>query len=124
MLDKEIQSLANAINEKYAGIKHSHMSDMFRDVIENAKSRYYRENNPEFTDQTIGPQPYVINYKNRKHLFMYTPTSFTGTMQDLGTVSFVAGNWYNMSFRPGTTLTVTSVASVNVLLKATDEIVP
>lgn len=71
--------------------------------------------------------PYVIDYKNRKHLFIYSPVALTLTIEDYTTTtgfSLAAMTWHTLDFQPGTRVYATNIAAaspVYMYIKATDE---
>lgn len=107
-------------------LTRNHLKEEFREVIENHLQELRRSYDPVFEDQTMQPngQPLVINYNNRRHIFLWATANLTATVGDLGSFTFTAGNWYNISFREGLRITNTGATSVNVQTKCTNELVP
>ena len=66
--------------------------------------------------------PLVLDYRDRKHIFMYSATALTLTLEDIGSLAVNANTWADISFRPGLNIFAQSqVASVFVLIMQTDD---
>lgn len=91
-----------------------------RVVIEIRKSR-----NPEFQTYNISSStPYVVDYKNRKHVFVFVSANVTVTAPEIGTLTLVAGNWYNFSYIESTRFFASTTTISQLYVKCTDEEVP
>lgn len=123
-VEKQNQELLTLLNAKFKYVEPQHLRELFGELVTDVRATIHKASDPDFMDQTLGPQPWAIQYRNRKHIFMYAITTFTATIGELGSVTFTAGNWYNISFRAGIPITPTNPTSVTVLFKFTDEIVP
>lgn len=63
-----------------------------------------------------------LDYKNRKHLYIYSAVALTLQLNDIGTYSVPATTWTDISFRPNMQIFTTNQATaVMVYVKATDE---
>lgn len=111
---------------RFPGVTKQHLHDVFNKYHEESLREIKKSYDVDYIDMTLvqNGQPYVVNYKNRRHLFLWCITNFTATIGTYGSFSFVAGNWYNISFRDSTPITLTSATSVNILVKATNEVIP
>lgn len=70
-------------------------------------------------------KPLVIDYKERRHLFIFSANSLTLTVEDFGTLSVSANTFTNIGgFPQGTRLTPTQTSPTPVFVRATDETVP
>lgn len=121
-MDK-IQELINLINLKFKYVEPQHLRELFTDMVNDIRASIKSAKEPDFVDFTLGTQPYVVNYHNKKHIFLWAISNFTAQIGELGTFNFVGGNWYNISFRTGIPITSTT-GTANVFIKCTDEVVP
>lgn len=66
--------------------------------------------------------PIILDYRNRKHILIFSANSLTLTLEDLGTFALSANTWTNISFPPGLRVFASGqVATVYVAIKQTDE---
>lgn len=66
--------------------------------------------------------PYIVAFKNRKHIFLYTANPLTLSLEDIGTISVAANTWVNMGFSPGMRVFATNQPSnVPIFVRCTDE---
>lgn len=79
-------------------------------------------------DQTImasSTQPWVVDYRNRKHIFLWFPTAQTVSFEDFGTGPVTAQVWMNIAMPPSTRMFITSSSAlVEFMVRYTDEIIP
>lgn len=69
-------------------------------------------------------QGFVLDYQDRKHLYIYSSAAITLVIQNIGTVAVSANAWTNLDFREGIKLFTNGTANpVNVLVRATDEVI-
>lgn len=122
-MDKQSQEILNLLNLKFKYVEPQHLRELFSELVEDVRASIKNANNPDFVDLTLGPQPYVVNYHNKKHIFLWAISNFTAQIGELGTFNFIGGNWYNISFRQGIIITPTT-GNVNIFIKCTDEVVP
>lgn len=101
----------------------------FWEVVCLVREQFVRTNDPQWDDnvpQDVSKQPYIVNYKNRRHIFIYNPSSTALTLTD-GTgewkTSLPAYTWSNVSYQNGVQLTA-SASPATIKVKCTDEIVP
>lgn len=70
---------------------------------------------------------FFLDYKNRKHLYVWAPNGVTFIIPDLGgsTLTAQADTWTNLSFRPGLQLfaSAAQVADLLVKVRATDDVI-
>lgn len=69
--------------------------------------------------------PYIVDSSRRRRLYLFSPTAFTLSLADLGTLSVLPNTWTDITFPSGYRLYAQGV-SVNaplfVFIRATDEI--
>lgn len=66
--------------------------------------------------------PIDLDYRDRKHIFIYSANALILSVEDLGSVTLSANTWTNMSFAPGTRIYATGQATVvYVAIKQTDD---
>jgi hypothetical protein len=99
------------------------------EVLNLTREQYLRTNEPQWDDNVpsdVSTQPYVVNYKNRRHIFIYNPSATAITLQD-GTGEWViklpANDWANVSI-PNSTQLKASTGPAVIKVKCTDEVVP
>lgn len=70
-------------------------------------------------------QGVILDYKNRKHLYIYSQTSITLIIdQIIGNISISAKIWTNIDYEQGTKIfTSGTAAPINVQIRATDEVI-
>src|SRR6266849_1615001 len=67
---------------------------------------------------------FFLDFKGRRHLYLFTPTAITLLLPDTGgTLAVAANTWTEISHRPGLQLFTSSAqtADVQVLVRASDE---
>lgn len=101
----------------------------FNQIVKLTIEQYLRTNEPQWDDNVpsdISKQPYVVNYKNRRHIFIFNPGSTALTLTD-GTgewkVSLPPNAWSNVSFPNSLQLTASAGPAI-IKVKCTDEVVP
>lgn len=68
-------------------------------------------------------KPYVIDYRDRKYIFLYSTNALTLTLEDVGTLSISANVWTNLCFPDGLRVFASNESTtVPVLIRCTDEI--
>lgn len=79
-------------------------------------------------DQTImasNTQPWVVDYRNRKHIFIWFPTAQTIQFDDYGTGPVQAQVWMNIGMPQGTRMFITSATGLTeFMVRCTDETIP
>lgn len=122
----DIDLFMQALFLKAPWVTRNHLKEEFGKLVEKSETEIDKSYDPIYVEQTLQPnsQPLTVNYNNRRHIFLWPTANFTASMEDLGTFAFVAGNWYNISFRDGVRIVNTSANAVNVLVKCTNEVVP
>ncbi len=66
--------------------------------------------------------PIVLDYRDRKFVYLYSANALTLSLEDLGTIAIPANTWINISFSPGLFIYAQGqVANVPVFLKQTDD---
>ncbi len=67
-------------------------------------------------------QGFPIDYKEHKHLYLYSPTAFTLNLNELGTLSIAAKTWIELPLREGLWLYPTAtLAATLIVVRATNE---
>jgi hypothetical protein len=67
-------------------------------------------------------QGFYLDYKDRKHLYLFSANALTLNLQDIGTLSVSANTWTDISFRQGLRLFTSGTTNpVLVYVRATDE---
>ncbi len=78
-----------------------------------------------YIDQTYAvsqSQGFFLDYKDRKHLYIFSATALTLTIGTIGTLNVAANTWTDISFPPNLQIFATGqVTAVLVLVRATDE---
>lgn len=79
--------------------------------------------NPIDRTNVISPsQPFIVDYKDRRHLFIYSGSALTLQCEDYGAFALSANTWTNFPFPQG--MRVTPNTAGTILTRATNEIVP
>lgn len=66
--------------------------------------------------------PWILDYKERKHIFAYSATALILSIEDIGKVSLSANAWTSLDFLPGARIFATGqTANVPLFVRATDE---
>lgn len=100
----------------------------FWEVVRLLKEQILRANDPQWDNEVpadVSVQAYVVNYKNRKHIFIYNPGAQM-TLTDVAgewKQTLNAQSWTNVSIPNGTRLTASSGPAV-IKVKCTDEVIP
>lgn len=101
----------------------------FWEVVLLIREQFLRTNDPQWDDnvpQDVSKQPYIVNYKNRRHIFIYNPAATPLTLKDgtgEWTIALAATSWNNVSIPNGTQLTASS-GPATIKVKCTDEVIP
>lgn len=69
-------------------------------------------------------QPLVVDFQERKHLFIFSANALVLTVEDIGVLTVGANIFTNISFQQGMRLTPVQTTPVTVFVRATDETVP
>ena len=65
---------------------------------------------------------WYLNYRGRKHLYVFSSTMLTLQLNDIGTLSVSANTWTNVDFKEGIQIFTTNQATaLPVWVLATDE---
>jgi hypothetical protein len=67
--------------------------------------------------------PIVLDYRERKHIFIYSVNALVLSLEDMGTMSLAANTWTDISFRPGLYVyaPAQSTTTAYVSVKQTDD---
>ena len=61
---------------------------------------------------------FFLDYKGRKHLYLFSPTAFTLLLPDIGgSLSITANTWTDISYRPGLQIFASSAQTSALLVK-------
>lgn len=100
----------------------------FWEVVQLYREQQLRNNDPQWDNEVpadVSAIPYVVNYRNRRHIFIYNPGT-TLTLTDTAgewKQTLNAQTWTNVSIPNGTRLTATTGPAV-IKVKCTDEVIP
>ncbi len=73
-------------------------------------------------DGSTVTQGFPIDYKRRKHLYVFSPTAFTLNLNEFGNLAIDAQTWTELPYKEGLKLyPTTTLAATNILVRATDE---
>jgi len=91
-----------------------------KDLHESVKGRP----NLEDVHNISSSQPYVVNYRDRYHILLWSANGLTLTLEDLGTMTVNANTWTNISFKTGMKIYAQGQATiVPVFIRCTDSTV-
>lgn len=93
-----------------------------REAVEAYVASYKKSIVPDHYDFVFGTQPISLDYKNRKHVYVFSNVTCTITSSDFNT-TVPAGVWTLLDYRPTTRLNGSPVGNI-VTFKATDELLP
>ena len=84
-----------------------------------------RRSHIDQTYQISSSQAYIVDYKQRKHIYIWSPTAISLTIEDYGTGSIPAQQWINIGIRDGCFVTAPAVTSgtTPLMVRCTDEVV-
>jgi hypothetical protein len=79
-------------------------------------------------DQTfqIGANtPFVVDYRQRKHIFIWSPTSISISVEDYGTGTIPAQQWINIGIKEGTQILAPAftTSTTPLMVRWTDEVI-
>ena len=122
-MNKDTETLLNAINAKYRLLEPQHLRVIFGDLVDELRAEIGKANTPVFYNVQFGQQPFVLDYKNRKHVFVFNPTgsAIIMTTNDGISVTLPSQAWTNIGLEPSTAF---SAASGRVVVKCTNEVTP
>jgi hypothetical protein len=65
--------------------------------------------------------PIVLDYRERKHIYIFSAQSLTLSLEDMGQIALTPGTWEEISFRPGLNIyAIGQTATVYVAVKQTE----
>lgn len=125
--------MQNPIQYLHEFVQWCHMrKEEFWEVVKLSKEQLLRTNDPQYDDgvpSDISAQPYVVNYKNRRHIYIYSKAPWPVVLKDNSgewSTTLLPRTWTNVDFPNGTRLlAVNPVPGTPVTIKAlcTDEFV-
>lgn len=84
--------------------------------------------NREPIDNTLvasNTQPWIVDYRNRKHIFLWFPTAQTLSFDDYCTGPVQAQVWMNIGMPQGTRMFITNATGpTEFMVRWTDEVIP
>lgn len=102
----------------------------FWEVVRLYKEQILRTDDPQWDNnvpQDVSVQPYVVNYKNRRHIYIYSKSPWPIVMQDVSgeySTTLHPRTWTNVDFPNGTRLQAINPQAgmaVGIRVKCTDE---
>lgn len=66
--------------------------------------------------------PYIINYRERLKVYLYSPIAMTLTVEDFGAISVPGSTWIDISFQQGVRLVSNLTAQNLILVRCSDNI--
>lgn len=80
----------------------------------------------DLTVQISAAQPWFVDYHNRKHIFLWLPTSALSlSFEDYGTGTVQQQVWTNIGMPPGTRIFAPGNATTTpIMIRCTDEVIP
>jgi hypothetical protein len=97
-----------------------HITHFLEEIFKDSK----KARQPAFQTIVLGKQPYILDYKERKHVFVfnYAAAAVTLTTSEGINISLPPQVWTNIGFRPDTQLSSTATTALEI--KCTDEVQP
>lgn len=69
-------------------------------------------------------QGFILDYKDRKHLYIYSVNAIVIDLKSLGTLSVTAKTWTSFDYEEGFSVFTSGTTNpVSVLIRATDEVI-
>jgi hypothetical protein len=108
---------------------HKRHEDMLIKIVEHLVSEQNRKINlakRKPFDEMVGISavtPIVLDYRERKHIFIYSANALTLSLEDMGSLALSANTWTDISFRPGLYIFAPGQGTTTayVAVKQTDE---
>lgn len=120
--DKDKDSDLKSTDKNYGQLHIEALKDIHHLLSERLVSR-----NPlDATVQISSTMPYVVDYKERKHAFVWSAVVLTLSVEDGGSFAVPAGVWTQLDFPRGYRIFATNIASnapIYVFIKCTDELI-
>jgi hypothetical protein len=67
--------------------------------------------------------PWILDYKERRHIYIYSPNSLTLTIEDFGSFALSASTWMNIDFLEGMHIFASGQTNnVAIFVRCTDEL--
>ena len=101
-----------------------HQTQTIIDAVAQLIKQEKKENDAPIdgTVSVSSTQPLVLDYKNRKYIFIWSPKTLVCSIEDIGTITILANVWTNISFQEGTRLTpANQTATVAVFIRCTHD---
>jgi hypothetical protein len=101
------------------------MCDETRKILEDLKELI--QGRPPIDDHvTISSvKPWQIDYRERKHVFIWLPTTQTLSFEEFGSGPVQAQVWVNLGMPPGTRVYAPNSSSlIDMMIRCTDEEIP
>ena len=79
----------------------------------------------DMTVQISATQAWPVDYRNRKHVFLWLPVGLTLSFEDFGSGPVAAQQWVNVGIPPGTRMLAPGQANPTyIMIRCTDEVIP
>lgn len=104
--------------------KHYSVLCEIREILKELKTAQKARPNIDKIEQISAYNPLVLDYKNRYHIFLWSPNTLTLSLEDLGTMTLTQYVWTNLSFMTGFRIFATGQATlVPIYVRCTDQTV-
>ena len=95
------------------------------DLHQLVRERMISREPEDFTVQLSSTMHWNVNYKNRKHIFMWSGTQIILACEDYGSFTIPASTWTNLAMPEGMRITVPAASTpIYAQIRATDEVIP
>lgn len=103
------------------GDEHHSILCEIRDCLQDMRNAAKIRPNIDKIEQISANNCYILDYKNRYHIFIWSATALTLTLEDLGTLSLSQYVWTNISFTSGMHIFAQGQAAlIPVFVRCTD----
>lgn len=121
MNNQSNQELIKLLDARFKYVEPQHLREMFSEFVSLVMGTIRKSEDPVFDEYQPGLQPYIVNYHNRRHLFVFNTAATDLTLNSTDGFQYLlpAQVWVPMGFKGGTAFT--SVAG-RLLIKCTDEV--
>ena len=96
-------------------------SDFEHKILDRLDTIINGTTNIDHTYQLSASSPYILDYKERKYVYVWTTSYLTLSLEELGTFPVPAGSWMNLSLTPGMRIFATNQTNlVPIFVRCTD----
>lgn len=122
MNDQDSMKILGVLRAHFSNpLTPAHLHELFDEFVRNFNENIYRSRTPIYTNFTLGTQPWVVDYKGRKHVFVFNTS---GTAVNLVSGSFTIPlppqSWTPIGHDQGTSFN--GSAATMIIVKCTDEV--